>query len=44
MNNSFKNLDYQKLTAAAIIMALAMIVIVGVLFLAEFRLGREVEE
>jgi multiple sugar transport system permease protein len=44
MNNSFKNLDYQKLTAAAIIMALAMIAIVGVLFLAEFRLGREVEE
>lgn len=44
MNNSFKNLDYQKLTAAAIIMALVMIVIVGVLFLAEFKLGREVEE
>ncbi len=44
MNNSFRNLDYQKLTAAAIIMALTMIAIVGVLFLAEFKLGREVEE
>lgn len=44
MNNSFRNLDYQKLTAAAIIMALTMIAIVGALFLAEFKLGREVEE
>jgi len=44
VNNSFRNLDYQRLTAAAVIMALAMIAIVGVLFVAEFRLGREVEE
>jgi len=44
MNNAFRNLDYQKLCAGAIVMALVMIVIVGILFLAEFRLGKEVEE
>lgn len=44
MNNAFRNLDYQKLCAGAIVMALVMIMIVGFLFLAEFRLGREVEE
>ena len=44
MNNAFRNLDYQKLCAGAIIMALVMILIVGTLFLAEFKLGKEVEE
>ncbi len=44
MNNAFRNLDYQKLCAGAIIMALVMIAIVGILFLAEFKLGKEVEE
>ena len=44
VNNSFRNLDYQRLTAAAVIMAIAMVAIVGILFVAEFRLGREVEE
>ncbi|MDD4096039.1 MAG: sugar ABC transporter permease [Oscillospiraceae bacterium] len=44
MNNAFRNLDYQKLCAGAIIMALVMILIVGILFLAEFKLGKEVEE
>ena len=43
MNNMFKSLDYQKLSAAAIIMALVMIVIIGVLFVAENRFGKDVE-
>jgi len=44
MNNAFKTLDYQKLSSAAIIMCIGMIIIVGVLFIAENRLGRDVEE
>ncbi|MBN1892308.1 MAG: sugar ABC transporter permease [Clostridiales bacterium] len=44
MNNAFRNLDYQKLCAGAIIMAVVMVFIVGMLFLAEFKLGKEVEE
>ena len=43
MNNMFKSLDYQKLSAAAIIMALVMMVIIGVLFVAENRFGKDVE-
>lgn len=44
MNNMFSHLDNAKLTAAAIIMCIAMIIIVGVLFIAENRLGRDTEE
>ena len=44
MNNAFAKLDYQKLSSAAIIMCIGMIVIVGILFLAENKLGRDVEE
>ena len=44
MNNAFAKLEYQKLSSAAIIMCLGMIAIVGVLFIAENRLGRDVEE
>jgi len=43
MNNTFRNLDYQKLSAAAIIMSLVMIVIIGVLFLTENHFGKDVE-
>ena len=43
MNNMFRSLDYQKLSAAAIIMSLAMIVIIGILFLTEHYFGRDVE-
>jgi len=43
MNNTFRNLDYQKLSAAAIIMSLVMIVIIGILFLAENHFGKDVE-
>lgn len=43
MNNMFKSLDYQKLSAAAIIMSLVMIVIIGILFLVENHFGKDVE-
>ena len=43
MNNMFKNLDFQKLSAAAILMSLVMVVIIGVLFLAEDVYGKDVE-
>lgn len=44
MNNTFQSLDYQKLSAAAIIMSLFMIVIIGVLFLTENYFGRDMED
>lgn len=43
MNNKFKNLDYQTLSAAAILMSLVMVVIIGILFLVENRFGKDVE-
>lgn len=43
MNNTFHSLDYQKMSSAAIIMAVAMIIIIGVLFNLEAYLGRDVE-
>ncbi|MCM1027023.1 MAG: sugar ABC transporter permease [Roseburia sp.] len=43
MNNKFRNLDYQTLSAAAILMSLVMIVIIGFLFLVESRFGKDVE-
>lgn len=44
MNNTFRNLDYQKLSAAAIIMFVAMLIIIGILFVAENRFGKDVEQ
>lgn len=43
MNNKFKSLDYQTLSAAAILMALAMVVIIGILFIVEDKFGKDVE-
>jgi multiple sugar transport system permease protein len=43
MNNKFKNLDYQTLSSAAILMSLVMIVIIGILFIAENHFGKDVE-
>ncbi len=43
MNNTFTNLDYQKLSAAAILMCIVMVVIIGILFLVENRVGRDIE-
>ena len=43
MNNTFESLDYQKLSAAAILMALVMAFVIWLLFLADGRLGKDVE-
>lgn len=43
MNNTFKALDYQKLSAAAVLMALVMVVIIALLFIFEDKLGKDVE-
>ena len=43
MNNTFKSLDYQKLSAAAVLMAIFMVIVIGALFLAEDRFGRDLE-
>lgn len=43
MNNMFERLDYQKLSAAAVVMALVLVVIIALLFYAEYRFGKDVE-
>ncbi|MBQ6252758.1 sugar ABC transporter permease [Ruminococcus sp.] len=43
MNNTFNSLDYQKLSAAAVLFALIMIVIMAVLLIAENIFGKDVE-
>lgn len=43
MNNTFRSLDYQKLSAAAIMMSIVMVVIIGILFLTENYFGRDME-
>ena len=43
MNNTFRSLDYQKLASAAIVMAIAMVIIIGVLFIIENKFGKDVE-
>ena len=43
MNNKFKQLDYQTLSAAAILLSLVMIVIIGILFITENHFGKDVE-
>lgn len=43
MNNTFSNLDYQKLSAAAVIFSLVMIVVIAVLMIAESIFGKDVE-
>ena len=44
MNNKFDALDYHKLSAAAIIMSFVMIIIIGILFVCEDKVGKDVEE
>ena len=44
MNNTFKNLDYPKLSAAAILMSIVIIIIIGLIFFLEDRFGKDVEE
>lgn len=43
MNNTFRSMDYQKLSSAAILMSLVMIVIIGILFIIENYFGKDVE-
>ncbi len=43
MNNTFKSLDYQKLSAAAVVMAIVMVLIIALLFKAEDWFGKDVE-
>lgn len=44
MNNTFESMDYQKLSSAALLMALVMVVIIWLLFLVDTHLGKDVEE
>ncbi|MCR4763227.1 MAG: sugar ABC transporter permease [Lachnospiraceae bacterium] len=44
MNNTFISLDYQKLSAAAVMMSLLIVVLVGALFIVEDRFGRDIDE
>ena len=43
MNNTFTALDYQKLSAAAVVMAIAMVILIAILFLIEDKFGKDVE-
>ncbi|MBP3380663.1 MAG: sugar ABC transporter permease [Ruminococcus sp.] len=43
MNNTFNSIDYQKLSAAAILFALVMIVVMAVLMAADNKFGKDVE-
>ena len=43
MNNTFDSLDYQKLSAAAVLMAVVMVIIIALLFKAEDWFGKDVE-
>lgn len=44
MNNTFAKYDYQKLSSAAIVLCLIMIVIIGILLWVDNRAGRGIEE
>lgn len=44
MNNQFEALNYQKLSTAAVIMSIVMVIIIGILFIFENKFGKEVEE
>lgn len=43
MNNTFRSLDYQKLSSAAILMAIVMNIVIGGLFFVEEKFGKDVE-
>ena len=43
MNNTFEALDYQKLSAAAVILAVVMVIIIALLFKVEDSFGKDVE-
>lgn len=43
MNNTFQRLDYQKMSSAAIIMCIVMIIIIGLLMWIDARFGKDLE-
>ena len=43
INNTFGRLEYDKLSSAAVVMGLVMMAVIGILFLAEGRFGKDVE-
>ena len=43
MNNMFKHLDYQRLSAAAVFLAIVIIILIALLFLIENYFGKDVE-
>ncbi|MBE6851992.1 MAG: sugar ABC transporter permease [Ruminococcus sp.] len=43
MNNTFSLLEYQKLSSSAIIMSAVMVVVIAILFIAEYWFGKDVE-
>jgi len=43
MNNTFNSLDYQKLSSAAVLFALIMIIVIAILLTAEHFFGKDVE-
>ena len=43
MNNTFSNLDYQKMSSAAVLMALVMVALIALLFKVEDVFGKDVE-
>jgi len=44
MNNTFNSFNYQKLSSAAVVLALIMIIIIGILLFIDNRAGRDLEE
>ena len=42
MNNTFSNLDYQKMSSAAVLMALVMVALIALLFKVEDVFGKDV--
>ncbi len=44
MNNTFKNLNYQRLSSAAILMCIVMIAIISLLLYIDARFGKDIEE
>ena len=44
MNNTFESMDYQKLSSADLVMAAVMVLVIGLLFLVDNKLGKDVEE
>jgi multiple sugar transport system permease protein len=44
MNNTFGSLDYQKLSSAAILMCIAMIIIISAMLIIDEKFGGELEE